>query len=282
MPAETLNSYLRRVTDQNYLRPSFLQNLARAPGFLTELSMMTGYSERHLTFALPELRTPAILRAYPELAGEVSACAGRRPACRLCVAARLGASERVVVFASHEQLICPTHRRWLGNGSLKCPLPHQFSIEPCPEISAANLQHKRMITRWGRGATHASFVDAAICLSRWSRWPVVTSVPQIQQRWKRLGVTDETPPLSPTEIAAWYPNAVSLTRLILTERQEIRDARGMNRDIATKSVQRLQQEVIAGLATSGAFDLYRFALTSDRLEPETEVEALPNLDSAPE
>lgn len=273
MTAETLHSYLDRVTDQNFLRPGLLRDLAKGAGFAATLSTLTGYSKRHLVFALPELRTPASMRMYPQLAGEVSSCAGKRPACQQCVAARLGTDERVTVFASHEQLICPTHRRWLGNGALKCPRPHQFSIEACPEITAANLQHKRMITNWGRGPTHASFLDAVTCLSTWSRWPIVMNAPDIRQRWDSLGITDETPPLSPAEIAAWYPNAVSLTRLILIQRQEIKNARKMNRDIAITSVERLRREIIEGLATSGAFDPYRYALTSDRIEPDTEVEA---------
>ncbi|WP_131812760.1 hypothetical protein, partial [Mycolicibacterium conceptionense] len=273
MTAETLHSYLGRVTDQNLLRPGMLRDLSKGRGFATTLSTLTGYSKRHLVFSLPELRTPASLRAYPQLAGEVSSCAGKRPACQQCVAARLGTDDCVTVFASHEQLICPTHSRWLGNGSLKCPRPHQFSIAACPEIIAANLQHKRIISRWGRGPTHASFLDAVTCLSRWSRWPVVMTASDIRGRWERLDITDESPPLSPAEIAAWYPNAVSLTRVILAQRREIKTARGMTRNIATASVERLRREVVEGLATSGAFDPYRYAITSDRIEPDSEVEA---------
>jgi hypothetical protein len=44
-----------------------------------------------------------------------------RPACTHCVSARCVRGADVRVFASHEQLLCLRHRRWLGSGDLKSP-----------------------------------------------------------------------------------------------------------------------------------------------------------------
>lgn len=275
MTAETVTSYARRITERNYLRRGLLPALSRRHPFLPILSILTGYTERHLVSALPELRTPSILRAWPHLYGEVSARAGTRPACTMCVRSRLGTDEAVLVFASHEQLICPTHYRWLGTGDITCTRARQFSIASCREISSANLTHRLLVKRWGRGPTRATFIDAVGCLSTWSRWPAVLRAPDIQRRRHLLGITEDTPAVSPEEIAAWYPNAVSLTGLILDQRDQITKARWVTPDVVVHSVKRLQNEVIAGLSPGGAWDPYRRAIVSERLEPDTEVECRP-------
>ena len=145
LAGETLTSYLRRLTTANYLQRSWLPKSAKDPGFTRQLSALTCYTEHQLVGALPELRTPATLHAWPHLIGQVSARAPTRPACTTCVVARTGGNADVRVFASHEQLVCMRHRRWVGTGDLPCPRPHQFSIGTCPDITAANRAHRALI-----------------------------------------------------------------------------------------------------------------------------------------
>jgi len=274
MTSETLRSYLGRVERANYLSPNLLQVQSRAPNFLSALSASTGYSEKHLVSALPELRTRDALEAWPHLIGEVSARAGTRPACALCVAARLRANERVVVFAAHEQLICLTHHRWLGNDWLECPRGDQFSIAACPDVEAAHRKHCTLIKRRGRESVKASFFEAVTCLSKWCRWPAVLRAEDIRHRWTQLGVREEDPPRSPREVAAWYPNAVALTAVILSLRQQTRAVGRMTQEIWAEATTLLQQEVVPGLTTSGVSDPFRYAIISNREEPHREVESL--------
>lgn len=279
MAAETLRSYLGRVEGANYLPPNLVYSQSRAPDSLAVLSALTGYSERHLVSALPELRQREALTIWPHLVGEVSARAGTRPACTSCVAARLGINERVVVFAAHEQVLCPSHHRWLGNDWIQCAREGQFSLAECPEIEDAHRKHRILIKRWRRGPVRASFFDAVTCLSKWSRWPATVRAEDIRRRWMQLGITEEDPPLSPREVAAWYPNAVSLTEVILYLRQQARAVGRMTQEIWAEAIALLQREVLPGLAPSGASDPFRYAIIDNREEPDSEVESIaaPNL-----
>jgi hypothetical protein len=71
----------------------------------------------------------------------------------------------------------------------------------------------------------------------------------IKYRWSQLGIRKESTPLEPPEFASWYPNAVSLTEVILTQRQQISTAGALTRDIAADGMARLQ-EIIPGLSPS--------------------------------
>ncbi|MDR3657525.1 MAG: hypothetical protein P4L48_18250 [Mycobacterium sp.] len=274
MPAETLHSYLYRMTEENHLLPGWLPKLARRPGFLMKLAVLTGYSDHQLVAMLPELRSPFHLRSWPHLIGQPSVRASTRAPCGHCQAARLGTTDATVsVFATHEHVICHRHHRWIGTHHVKCTVHEQFSIAACPEIAIANRFHKRLINGWGRGPTRACFDDAIQCVMAWSRWTVVMADPHIQRRWRLLGVTEETPPLRPREMAALYPNAVALTELILTLRRRITAAGRMTTSIAADSVELLSTTIIGGLTPSGAGDPFRQALTDVRPEPATEAES---------
>ena len=131
MCSETLNSYLRRVTDQNLLRPGWLSQLSRQPHFVADLVELTGLTERGLVAALPELRTPHAVKRWPHLVGHVSKRAGIRSACRHCAAAQTQSrSQAVTVFASHEQVLCTVHQQWTGSSALRCDAQQQFSVRP--------------------------------------------------------------------------------------------------------------------------------------------------------
>lgn len=277
MTDETLASYLQRLTDRNLLQPQWLARLSHLPHFGATLAQLTGLPEKHLASALPELRSTGTVQKWPHLIGQVSACAGRRPACTHCAAACTGDRTLVVtVFACHEQLVCHTHRRWVGSPALKCTPAEQLSLHHCPDVVAANLKHRRLIKKWGRGPVRACFISAVACLSVWARWPVVIRAPDIRTRWARLGVTEQGPPMRPTEIAAWYPNAVSVTEIILSHRRHVITAELTRPRIVASALTQLH-EVITGLSPGGAADPFRQAIFAELLEPGCEAEGQPPL-----
>lgn len=273
MPSETLHSYLYRLTEGNHLFPAWLPSLARNPGFLAKLAVLTDYSHHQLVAMLPELRSPFHMRCWPHLIGEPSAHASTRAPCSHCAAARIGTTDTAVtVFAKHEQLICHRHQRWLGNYQVKCAFQEQFSVASCPEVAIANRRHERLIARWGRGPTRASFEDAIECMKTWARWIPVVADPEVKRRWTLLGITEATPPHQPREIAALYPDTVALTELILTLRRRISHAHRITAEIGADSIRLLSATVTAGLTPRGAGDPFRRALMAVRSESTSEAE----------
>lgn len=274
--SETLNSYLRRITDQNLLRPGWLSQLSRRPHFVTDLVELTGLTERGLVAALPELRTPQAVKRWPHLVGQVSKQAGIRSACRHCAAAHTQSrNQAVTVFASHEQVLCAVHQRWTGSPVLKCDAQQQFSVHNCPDIADAYREHLHLIRRWGRGPTYSCFTAAVTCFSLWSGWPAVARAPDIQQRKARLDVPDEAPPTFPRQAAAWYPNAVTLTDVIISLRTEAaKGGRSSAAKVIAKGLIQLQN-IVAGLSPSGASDPFRQAILGELHTPPNEVEIAP-------
>lgn len=277
MCSETLNSYLRRVMDQNLLRPGWLPQLSRQPHFVTDLVELTGLTERGLVTALPELRTPHAVERWPHLVGRVSKRAGIRSACRHCAAAQTQSrSQPVTVFASHEQVLCAVHQQWTGSSALRCDAQQQFSVRLCPDIARAHRQHRSLIRRWGRGPTYSGFTAAVTCFSQWSGWPAVSRALDTQQRRRRLGVPEEAPSMLPRQAAAWYPNAVALSDVIISLRYEA--AVGRKSPAATviaESLVRLQG-IVPGLSPSGASDPFRQAILGELDTPPDEVEVAPS------
>jgi hypothetical protein len=271
--AETISSYLGRISDRNLLRASATARIAKSPQRLQVLAAMTGLGEQHLVSALPELRSLEALQTWPHLLGEVSAAAGARSACTSCVSAR-SSGEKVTVFAKHEDLICPTHRRWLGSQELKCGSDEQFLLRDCVEVAAANVRHKLLISRWGRGQVRACFYDAMGCMTRWARWPLLIYSEPIRRRWRALGITEDDRPLLPREVASLYPNAVALTELILQQRKEIAEAGRLTPLITHRGRAVLLRDIV-GFSTDGAWDNFHIALLADRPEPDNEVEQMP-------
>lgn len=275
MCSETLNSYLRRVTEQNLLRPGWLSQLSRQPHFVADLVELTGLTERGLVAALPELRTPHAITRWPHLAGHVSTRAGSRSACKHCAASQTQhRNQAVTVFASHEQVLCCRHQQWTGSPVLECSPQQQFSVRNCPDIAGANRQHRGLIRRWGRGSTYSCFTAAVTCFSLWSSWPAVYRAPDIQRRRERLDVRDEAPPTTPRHAATWYPCAVALTDVIISLRHEATKGR---RSSAAKVVENglIQlQGIVPGLSSSGASDPFRQALLGELHTPPDEVEVV--------
>lgn len=282
--AETLQSYLGRLSERNLMRAEWASELMHLPDATAALSEATDLSERHLVSALPELRTPRSIREFPYLSGQVSATAGTRPACNHCTAARIGPHPPIVeVFARHEDLICDRHARWIGSSELKVAVHEQFAIHGCPDIADANRKHRKMIRRWGRPAVGTGFHWAVLCLTKWARWHEVINASDIALRWRTLGVTQDARPCEPKEIAAWYPNAVALTAIIVPYHCRWTVAPDRSRhEIRADSLEQLQQ-VIPGIAPSGAGDPFRQAIFATHLfagsdvygPTRSEVESLP-------
>ena len=270
---ETVSSYLSRISERNLLRASATARIAKSPQLLQILAAMTGLAEQNLVSALPELRPSDAVHVWPHLLGEVSAAAGTRPACTPCVSAR-SSGEKVTVFARHEDLICPTHRRWLGSHELKCGCEEQFLLLDCVEVAAANVRHKLLISRWGRGPARACFYDAMNCMTRWARWPLLIYSEPIRRRWHALGVSEDDRPLLPKEVASLYPNAIALTELILQQRKEIAEA-GRLTPLITHRGRTILRRDIVGFSTDGAWDNFHQAILADRPEPDNEVEQMP-------
>jgi hypothetical protein len=110
------------------------------------------------------------------------------------------------------------------------------------------------------------------CLAKWSEWPVVMRAPDIQRRRQELGITEETPWPHPKVVAAWYPNAVALADLIMSQRRQVARKRRLTAKIYAAGIAEFQERVIPGFEPDGACDPYRRAIVEDRLEPDTEVE----------
>lgn len=277
MKSETLKSYLRRLTDQNRLRPGWLPRLARHPHFVADLVELTGFTERGLVAALPELRTPQAVERWPHLVGHVSKRARTRSACAHCAATKTHSrTEVVTVFASHEQVICTEHQQWTGSSALRCDVQEQFSVSHCLDISDAHREHVLLIRRWGRGPVYGCFYAAIGCFARWSHWPAVSREPSIQRRRERLDVLDDAPPTIARQAAAWYPSAVALTDLIISLRHDFaKEGRSSAGKIVAMSHIRLRR-IFPDLSPSGASDPFRQAILGELDTPPDEVEIAPS------
>lgn len=270
--AETLQSYLSRLAGCNALPISaWPLNQRKNPEFTAILEQLTGRTRRHLVSALPELRTPPALAEFPHLHDTVSPSATTRPACTYCVAAIAGRGRRATVFATHDQLICHRHQRWLGSQTLACLAAQQFSLHRCPAVMHANVRHRRLIRRWGRIAVHWRFDDALNAFHSWGRWLIVDNDPDIAQRRKALNINDAPPPMSPRNVASWYPNAVELTALLLSQTEDIKRTGRVTLDIVKRGSDHIAGHVVHNHRPAGSFDPYLRALHTTPLGPTREV-----------
>lgn len=270
--AETLASFLSRLANCNALRTStWPLNQRKNPEFVGMLERLTGRDRRHLACALPELRTATTLAELPYLHQAVSSRAGTRPACGYCVAAIAGCDVGATVFATHDQLVCHRHQRWLGNGVLACTSAQQFSLRSCPTIAHASVRHRRLIRRWGRTAVHWRFDDALNAFHSWGRWSFIYDDPGIARRRKALNINTEQPRMSPRNVAAWYPNAVELTSILLSQTEAIKQAGRVTLDIVERGSDHIARHVVRDLRPEGAHDPYLRALGTTPVGPTREV-----------
>ena len=270
--AETLASYLSRLARCNTVPISaWPLNQSKNPEFTSMLEQLTGRARSHLVCALPELRTATTHAEFPHLHQAVSARAGTRPACTYCVAAIAGRGGFATVFATHDQLICHRHRRWLGSHALACAVTQQFSLRSCHAIVHANLRHRRLIGRWGRTAVQWRFDDAVNAFYYWGRRSIVDDDPGIAQRRTALGMNAEQSPMSPRNVASWYPNAVELTALLLSQTEDIKRTGRVTLDIVERGSDHIARHVVRDHRPEGACDPYLRALGTTPVGPTREV-----------
>ncbi len=217
-PDETLWSFTSRLRHANHLTVGTIDDLRKETGYdlATVLEQLTGYGHRDLLCALPELRSQSDVDRYPELAGRVIAGSGRgRPACEHCARARTARHSTGIgtafVWATHEQLVCHRHQRWLGDGTADPGT--QLSIRHCSDITRANRRHRNLIVRLGREHVRGIYAAATTIVRKWfRRGDRYTSTSRRLDTL--LGDRDSCSFLEPHPHAALYPNAVALTAIL--------------------------------------------------------------------
>jgi hypothetical protein len=160
--------------------------------------------------------TGTLLLAMPQLA----ACppgpepAGRptrrisRTACSRCTRGR-GAGPHVTVHTTHEEVLCPRHQLWTGDGNTGAPT--QIRLDTCPEILAAYRHHRNLITRSGRHAVTAAFETASLINWRW--YEQFGHFTAFADRYTALTASGDIPQQARSAVvaAALYPSVVDLT-----------------------------------------------------------------------
>jgi hypothetical protein len=271
---ETLPSYLARLTAANYLQESFLKAEAKRHDFCQWLSLITGRTEHQLLSALPQLRTAATLDAFPHLFGLASAKALIRHVCTKCVLTRARPKSYPLVFATHEQVICMKHRRWVGSdGALSCLPSEQFSVANCRQIIVANQRHRRLILRWGRQEIRGRFSDALHALLYWrSHSDLVISDPKVAACRAALGIEDCYRPYLPKDVASWYPNTVALTEVFVEQDAGMKRVGVLDMDLVEAGIDAVSEKVLLGLKPSGARDPFLSRRREQPFEGPAEVE----------
>lgn len=115
---ETTPSLIRRLETANTLRPGWLRALlkgSRRP-WIESLAVWTDHDPVVLALAMPQL---GMHDPDPSLRRKVTGRPTRTThtvACHRCTLAR-GAGRYVEIYSTHEQVICPHHGLWVGDGA---------------------------------------------------------------------------------------------------------------------------------------------------------------------
>lgn len=210
-PAETLDSYLRRLAQANHLSPEALRGYIAGgrrnrPVPLSQLAIFAGVPVSTLKHAIaaPDGGKPRTLYigeipVHPHPAG---------PACRLCALAH-GATQPVWCRAHPEQVICLRHRRWIRSATA--------TAQPCldnqPDILQAHVQHLRLVRRLGREQVMLGFAAAEHICRQWHAQRQHDE--ELRRRMRIFHGSDQLLPAhDPTIAAAAYPQVVALARLL--------------------------------------------------------------------
>lgn len=210
---ETTTSFVRRLAEANRLDPAALRaHLAQhtrknAPVPLGRLAAVTGMPPRALAYAMPQLCGPEELAGL-HVADRPRARSGWAfIACRHCTASHVCARP-VTRWATHDDVVCRQHRRWISEDAEQPDLSRQ------PEILDAHRRHRWLIRRHGRHAVMRAFRDAHhICIG----WRLEGRRDKGFER--RLAIFHgrgwrDLDQWSQTFDAATYPQSVALTRLL--------------------------------------------------------------------
>jgi TniQ len=224
---ETLPSYLGRVAAANHItaaallallprwfrtkirdcddRGQHFRLLPAAAGALRQLAAVTGIPGTALTHALP---------AFTYLTGNPAEPVRATAACHRCLAAD-GIRQPVPVLLAAHLRICTRHRLWLPASGLP-----QLDLSPCPDITAAQHQARRLLRRY----TPQQLISAHAAAAEHLTSPA-TDLPARPANWQQrvsllqAGNTrpgSRAPSRDQLIAAAIYPDAIALATSTLT------------------------------------------------------------------
>lgn len=256
---ETTPSFIRRLETANTLRRGQLRTLlkgSRRP-WIENLAAWNDYHPAVLLLAMPQLGQhdpdPSLRR---KLAGRPTRTT-HTVACHRCTLAR-GAGRYVEVYSTHEQVICPHHGLWIGDGVTG--FTDQFSIGASPEITGAWHHHRNLITRHGRSAVRKAFHIASVINWRW--YDQFQHFTAAMDTYDALAADQPAHANSHAAVAAsLYPTIVNLTAAMASPHwAEI--AHSGRPDLF---LDRISVEVTEGWSPSGALDPLRHWMDTDWL-----------------
>jgi TniQ len=217
-PGETTASYLARLAHANRLDTEALRcyitgHRRRTPPFPAgRLAIVTGFPASTLRHAIPDLGFGygALDEDHHNGAGLPQRKQDDGPPCRLCLLAR-GIALPVRCWKRPEDVICLRHRRWTGPGSET----GQPDLSAQPDILQAHKQHLRLVRRFGRDSVAFEFAVADHICRHWHEQHRHDTA--FRDRMLAFhGPAWQASPASPTVAAAIYPQAVALTRLLVS------------------------------------------------------------------
>ncbi|MGO4649702.1 hypothetical protein AB4305_32945 [Nocardia sp. 2YAB30] len=216
LPGELVSSYIRRLAEANLLNAADLHitiagsRRVKAEPRIEVLERLSGYSEKSLRHALPELSQDR--EQWPLLR--------QNPGCTLCGAVRGAARPFRLWRRGPEDVLCRQHSRWITGGEYGWAEDEQLSVAEQPEILKAHRLHLRLIRRHGRHNTTVGFNQATWILDQWRTTNAYDyyGTKGFDQRvstflgpdWQQLIVG------STVTVAARYPQQVALARLLVT------------------------------------------------------------------
>lgn len=174
-----------------------------------------------------------------------------------CALERTG-TLRVEIYTTHDQVLCPRHRLWTGEG-VHGPT-EQLSIQAAPEVLAAWHHHKNLVTRFGRSGVRKAFHIAGIINWRWyDQFHHFT--PALDTYDALAGNQPRNANSHAAVAAALYPSVVALAAIMASPYW----ARIAHSGRPAQFLERVTSEVTDGWAPTGAADTLRFWMNEDWL-----------------
>lgn len=178
-------------------------------------------------------------------------------ACHRCALERTG-TVRVEIYATHDQVLCPRHRLWTGEG-VHGPT-EQLSIQAAPEVLAAWHHHKNLVTRFGRSGVRKAFHIAGIINWRW--YDQFHHFAPALDTYDALAASQPRNANSHAAVAAaLYPSVVAPTAIMASPYW----ARIAHSGRPAQFLERVTGEVTDGWIPTGAADALRFWMNEDWL-----------------
>ena len=257
-PDEVTLSFTSRLETANALRTGLLIKTLRRSRmpWIESLSLWSGRPPESLCLAMPQLchhRGPA---PHVRPAGRPSRTT-HAWACHRCALERTG-TLRVEIYTTHDQVLCPRHRLWTGEG-VHGPT-EQLSIQAAPEVLAAWHHHKNLVTRFGRSGVRKAFHIAGIINWRWyDQFHHFT--PALDTYDALAGNQPRNANSHAAVAAALYPSVVALAAIMASPYW----ARIAHSGRPAQFLERVTSEVTDGWAPTGAADTLRFWMNEDWL-----------------